>query len=184
MLLYSGGVDSMVCLKRLVRHGIVPFLFHFRCKKFTNEHERMIRKSARTISPKSPFYVFKPDTIGFDAFWNHRKDHEMYGINMGNGKKPFYPLNYCDVLLVGYHRYTAKFRKRAVRITPKGQKEIIDWVNKHRIKFHLKFPLENYHVWEIDREFKRFPRKLRKLAISTTRGYFKEGAFVPTEKKI
>jgi hypothetical protein len=182
VLLYSGGVDSMVCLKRLVKKGIVPFIFHFHCKKLTIRHEKMIRKSAKILSPKSPFYVFETKTIGFDAFWSRNASKTMFGINVGkNGldKIAFCPFQYADILVVGYHKYRGRFRKNAVRIIPQGQKDFIIWCKKCRLPFM--FPLERYRPTQIDREFERLPMKLKKLAISTTRGWFK-GIFLPTEK--
>ena len=173
----------MVCLKRLVKKGIVPFIFHFHSQKFTQKHERMIRKSAKILSPESPYYVFETKTIGFDAFWNEGTSNRMYGINIGKDgfdKTAIFPLEYCDVLVIGYHRYSGRFSKKLKqRIVPKGQKRIIDWVKEHHLPFM--FPLEKYRPTQIDREFERLPMKLKKLAISTTRGWFK-GTFVPTEK--
>jgi hypothetical protein len=179
LLLYSGGVDSMVCLKRLVKNGIVPFIFHFKVQKFKRKHERMIRKSAKLLSPKSPFYVFETGTIGFQARYGGKK-RGRYTYTVKVGKKDFNPLEYADKIVVGYHKYAGRFRK-GVHIVPQGQKEFIGWVKKHRLR--ITFPLENYTPYKIDREFEKFPVKLQKLAISTTRGWFK-GTFLPTEKKV
>ena len=58
LLMFSGGVDSTLCLHHLVEQGITPFLVHFKTKKLRRRHERMIRRVARHLSPRSPYYVF------------------------------------------------------------------------------------------------------------------------------
>jgi hypothetical protein len=179
VLLYSGGVDSIMCLKHLVDKGITPFLFHFKVKKFKLKHEKMIRKSAKLLSPNSPFYVFETETEGFVATYGMRKRKAYYVIHIQK-EKEFNPFECADKIVVGYHRYRGRHHKHGFQIFPEGQKEFIEWAKCHKLR--LMFPLEDYTPAKIEKEFRKLPLIIRRLAISTTRGYFK-GVFLPTEKK-
>lgn len=139
----------------------------------------MIRKSAKLLSPNSPFYVFETETEGFVALYGMRKRKAYYVIRI-QGEKEFNPFECADKIVVGYHRYRGRFHKNCFQLVPQGQKEFIEWAKRHKLR--LMFPLEDYTPAKIEKEFGKLPLSVRRLAISTTRGYFK-GVFLPTEKR-
>lgn len=184
ILLYSGGVDSVLCLKKIIERGITPFLFHFRTKKLTDRHERMIKRSARLLSPESPLYVFKTETDDYEAThdWGDLSNYEIY---MRKGKKCeyFVPLDYGDFVIIGYMRqvYSIGLGIDSRREFDCVARKFIDFAKKFNTPFI--FPLADYHRWEVDEEFKALPLNIRENTVSSTRDYdFGGGVFVKPKR--
>jgi len=177
ILLYSGGVDSVLCLKKVVEQGIIPFIFHFRTKKLTNKHEKMIRKTARLLSPKSPYYVFYTNTYSYEA-WHEWGDLSRYEIRRNDGKKSVYfnPIKHGDYVIIGYMRHVYSYNNNRREFNCTGKK-FIDFSKKFNPSFI--FPLADYHRWEADEEFKTLPLNIRMNTVSSTRDYdYGGGVFV------
>lgn len=178
ILMFSGGYESVVCLKRLVDEGVTPSLFHFKTKKFNNENERMIRKVTRIISPDSPYYIFNSYQTGYHAFleWHSSSgyDYPYYGINYKHhGKdKYFYPLLYGDRIVLGYTRWVYDDVNMDNRLCYKRyQNKFIDDCNKLNLPFV--FPLADMRRPQIDRELNSLPEIIKDNVISSTRRYAK-----------
>lgn len=179
ILLYSGGVDSIVCLNRLVKKGIVPLLWYFKEKDF--KYARQVRRTAKLLSPKSMFLSF--DVKEYDAFWTPQRGcpkEKRYGINFRKGKA-LYPMDFAKIVVVGYHKYMNRGPIRGIcfkgvcRHIPRGQKEFIEW--SRRLRLSLRFPLARYTPHQIEAEFAKLPENIRRLVVTDTRGYIEEGVF-------
>lgn len=171
LILYSGGVDSVLCLVKAVEQGIIPFIFHFHTQKLNKTHERMIRKTARLISPDSPFYVFETKTVGYRARADYPPDvcYEVC-IDDPDGKgKRLNPLDHADYVIIGYTKWLYPKRKGRMRPIKKHQNTFINGCKKFGSPFI--FPLADYTRNQIDEEFKKLPLEIRKNAVSTTRYY-------------
>lgn len=166
ILLYSGGVDSVLCLWKLVRQNIIPFIFHFYTWKLTKEAEKKIRKNAQVISPESPYYVFRPHTIDYLAC---KSEKYVYGIHMDEiAKKRFYPIQYGDVVVIGYlKKYGRGKRIHGDRGVP--QREFIRKCERYGWPFL--FPLSKLTAREIMNKFYSLPEDIQKNTVSTTRHY-------------
>lgn len=165
-LMYSGGVDSVVCLKKLVEKGITPILFHVRTWKINKTKERKIRRNARRLSPKSPLYVWKPRIIDYCA--SPSKNH-IYKIQLDETYDTFlYPLDYVDKLVLGYFREYGKGRRRKGEVAL-GQKQFI----KECAIYHhpIIIPLSKMTGREVDTEFLKLPPKVQQDTVSSTRFY-------------
>ena len=171
ILLYSGGVDSVVCLKILVDHGIVPKLLHFRTTKLTDEHEKMIKETSRTLSPKSVLMIVETETKDYEASWND----DWYAIKIKDDEM-FYPEQFAEVIFIGYFRDsgildTDSSVKKLGRV-PYGQTSFINRALKKAQKF--RFPLEYMTCKEIDALWKKLPENVRKNTLTSTRGWAKK----------
>ncbi len=177
VLMFSGGVDSVVCLHELVNQGIVPKLFFFRTYKVRDKHVALVRRNAKRISPESEFYVFSPRTIDYCACWQRRETAKRtYYIAMDEyGVNYFFPLNYCDVLVLGYVDRQPQGRKKGE--TGRAQPEVM----KHCLIYHADaflFPLMGKTTRDVDQIFDSLPEDARRDTLSTTRNYAFGGAYI------
>lgn len=169
LLLYSGGVDSVLCLKLLRDCKITPTLLHFRTTKLTDEHEAMIMRNVERLSPDSPILVTKTKTVDYIICQNNTtKDlDEMYGVHMLEDKTYFYPAKLADFIYVGYYRINDLPSGIEPDLTPKDFDEVIDIFHANP-KF--RFPLEFFTRLQIDKLFLKLPKEVRADTISSTRG--------------
>lgn len=177
LLLYSGGVDSILCLKRLVEKGIVPYIFHFWTKKLNKTHEKMIRKTARLLSPKSPFYVFKTDTYDYEAriAGQFLGDYEI----IIDDDEDFIPIQHADYIVIGYAKYIYPYKDEKYKYKSLQQQFI---EHCRIIQLPYLFPLASYTRDELDEEFMNLPEEVRMNTVSSTRDYDYGGkVFIPPE---
>jgi hypothetical protein len=170
ILLFSGGVDSTIVLKRLAGDGIVPIIFHCYPEYFTKAHERNVRKLARLISPKSPYYIFQMKRFRPSFLY----DYPYYEIPISDDES-LCPLHYGDEVIIGYSRWiyyifpNHRFHRGAT------QQLFIDYVRLLDLPF--RFPLADMRRTQLDAEFATLPHSLQALAVSDTRDYDFGGAF-------
>jgi hypothetical protein len=172
LLLYGGGVDSVVCLKKLVDEEIVPFIFHFKTGKMNKTHERMIKKTVKILSPNSPYYVFPINESGYHAVYD---SFGKYFIHLGQDKKGmFVPSKLFDIVVLGYTHlcYSEQCKKHGIRMS---QSDFIDIVKKYNLPF--KFPIANLTRIQTDKEFNKLPKEVKINTVSTTRNYDFGGVF-------
>lgn len=162
ILLYSGGVDSILCLKWLVERGIAPFIFHFKTRKLKRYHERMIRKTARMISPESPFYVFITKTMNYKALWSKNGEYHVL-LNDKGPKISMLLKDYGDIIVIGYTGYAPNDGRRRLST----QKLTIEQTKEYG--FPYVFPLANMRSSEIYKLWKSLPREIRNNTVSSTR---------------
>ena len=176
ILLYSGGVDSVLCLKKLVERGITPFIFHFRTTKLKKVHEKMIRKTARLLSPNSPFYVFNTKTKDYEAV-SPVNDLARYSVRI-NRRKEFFPLEHGDYVVIGYTGWVYRYDKNMRSCRGRGRQiDLIRLSEKHSLPFI--FPLAHHTRKQIDEEFGKLPQIIKENTVSSTRHYdFGGGVFV------
>ena len=169
-LMFSGGVDSIVCLSELVKQGIVPKLFLFQTWKMKNHHLQQIKRNARRISPKSQIYVFKPRTIDYCATWRSTCDRkDFYSIQMDeHNHEYFYPLELVDKLVIGYvdHNIRGKRKKGEIGL---AQPMLMNYAVQYR--YPLIFPLRGKTTRQVDEMFKALPIEVQKNTLSSTREY-------------
>jgi len=169
-LMFSGGVDSIVCLSELVKQGIVPKLFLFQTWKMKNYHVQQIKRNARRISPNSQIYVFKPRTIDYCATWETRCDSkDFYSVSMDEYcKHRFYPLELVNKLVIGYvdHEIRGKRRKGEIGL---AQPMLMNYAVQYR--YPLIFPLRGKTTRQVDEMFKALPIEVQKNTLSSTREY-------------
>jgi len=179
LLLYSGGVDSILCLKKLIDKGIVPYIFHFWTTKLKKKHEKMIRATARLLSPKSPFYVFRTSTENFEHGWNDV--YYKYWVLISeffNNYLTIYPIDYADYVVTGIMKHIYVCAENHQMYNGSGNnKEIIERLRIYN--FPYIFPLANYTRKQADQEFQQLPLNIRQNTVSTTRNYnYGGGIFV------
>lgn len=157
-LLYSGGVDSIVCLKMLHDQGITPVLFHFHDSLKT--HLKDVKKTAKLISPQSQLYIWTVDD--YQAYL--RGFNGNYYIQL-NRKPDFDPCSLVDKLVVGYYEKdvdkTHPVSKGAVRMR-KG----IKYLSKNP---KIVLPLRKLNQKQIEKIWKTLPKKARIRTLTTTR---------------
>jgi len=171
LLLYSGGVDSILCLKKLIDKGITPFIFHFWTRRLKKIHEKMIRKTARALSPKSPFYVFKTNT---DNFGHGLWDNHKYYVEMTNHFRIF-PIWHGDFIVTGVMKHIYEYGEGNQGYNRNR------WIIKKCEIYNLPylFPLADYTREQTDQEFQQLPLNIRQNTVSTTRNYnYGGGIFV------
>jgi len=128
--MFSGGVDSVVCLHKLVKQNIIPVLIHFKTGKLNSRHERQIKQIAKQLSPESPFYRFDTYQNGYYATWNLGSS-PYYSIRWKlHGKnKIFVPHSIADVVVLGYTRwiYYDYYHKVRYALASGTQRKFIDF---------------------------------------------------------
>jgi hypothetical protein len=176
-LMFSGGVDSVVCLSELIKQGVTPKLFLFQTWKMRECHIKQIKRNARRLSPKSQIYVFKPRTIDYIASWKTRCDSKkFYGVAMDEYDKNFFhPLELVDKLVIGYvdHNIRGKHRKGEIGL---AQPELMNYATLY--KYPLIFPLSGKTTRQVDELFKTLPKEVQENTISSTRAYKFGGAYL------
>jgi len=133
----------------------------------------MIRKTARLISPDSPFYVYETNTVGFRAMIPDLVPPDLMDYEVciddpdGKGKR-MRLLDHADYVIIGYTKWLYTKTKPLLKVKLVQQKFI-----KACKKFNMPFifPLANYTRKQTDDEFNQLPLEIRKNAISTTRYY-------------
>ena len=176
--MFSGGVDSIVCLSELVKQGKVPVLFIFQTWKMRKSHLQQIKRNAKRLSPKSPIYVYKPRTIDYIAGWRKiAEDKKVYYIHMDeyNDGKCFYPLRLVDELVLGYVDHECRGR-RANGELGRAQPEFVNHCVAH--KYPVIFPLLGKTTREVDELFNKLPAEIKKATVSSTRAYKFGGAYL------
>jgi hypothetical protein len=177
VLMFSGGVDSVVCIHELVKQGFVPKLFFFRTYKVKDSHVRLVRRNAKRLSPNSEFYIFSPRTIDFLASWqSHATAKHAYFVHMDEYEANYiYPLRYCDRLAIGYVNRECKGRRKGEtgRAQPEFMKQCLIY---HRDAFL--FPLLGKTTREVDQIFNSLPEDVKRDTVSTTRNYAFGGAYI------
>jgi len=168
LLLYSGGVDSILCLIKLVEQGITPFLFHFRTKKLTKTHEKMVKKTARLISPDSPLYVYETKTVGFRAVTPDLMNYEVCLEDPDGEGKTMKPLDHANYVVIGYTKYVYT-KIRPLLKAKMIQQRFIKSCKEFNLPFI--FPLADYTRKQTDKEFSQLPLEIRENTVSTTRYY-------------
>lgn len=160
--MYSGGIDSVLCLKLLREQGIVPLLFHFHTGKTKRRHERMIRKTAKLLSPESPYYVWKTKTSGYHAFF--AKNGE-YHVKMNDRGKvvTFMPEVVGDIIVIGYTGYDSNDSRYKLP----NQAFFIETCKRHNHRFM--FPLAGMRRRKVLEMFNKLPEEVRKNTVSSTR---------------
>lgn len=176
-LMFSGGVDSVVCLSELVKQNITPVLFVFQTWKMSKVVLKKIKFIAKTLSPKSPLYVYKPRTIDYHACFVFRSvDKKSYFIHMDEyGNDYFYPLRFVDKLVLGYVGRES-IGRRAKGELGLAQPEFITKATNYKMPFI--FPLGNKTTRDVDKIFKELPEEIRKNTVSSTRAYKFGGAYL------
>jgi hypothetical protein len=173
-LMYSGGVDSIICLKLLVEQNIIPILFHVKTAKMNQRHERCAKRNAKRLSPKSPYYTVKTHTLDYNASWTVKQSYFIYLDEWASMESCFCPMKYVDKLAIGYFRSIGG--KRAKGETGLGQPELIKWVETYNPPIIL--PLKDKTGKEIDKMFAQLPLEIQKDTISSTRFYKHNGQTV------
>ena len=175
--MFSGGVDSVVCLNELVKKGIVPKLFFFATYKVKKKHVKQIKRLAKLVSPDSELYVFYPHTIDFLAAWQRgERDKKTYYIHLDEtDDKFFYPLCYVDEVVLGYVDKQPRGR-RANGELGLAQPKLIRYCLNHKMSFV--FPLVGKSTREVDNLFDSLPEQVKKLTLSTTRCYAFGGSYL------
>lgn len=176
-LMFSGGVDSIVCLSELVKQGIVPKLFLFQTWKMKQAHVNQIKRNARRLSPKSQIYVYKPRTIDYVAGWQEGTENKkVYHVCLNEyHDKYFYPLRLVDKLVIGYVDRQPKGR-RANGELGRAQPKFIKYCTLH--KYPVLFPLIGKSTREVDELFNQLPAEVKKDTVSSTRAYKFGGAYL------
>jgi 3'-phosphoadenosine 5'-phosphosulfate sulfotransferase (PAPS reductase)/FAD synthetase len=171
-LMYSGGVDSVLCLKMLREQEITPVLFYIKTTKLKRKHIQSARRNAKRLSPKSPFYIIRPHTLDYNAVWDSKTlDYYVYLDEWANKEAAFHPLQYVDKIAVGYFRCIGG--KRAKGETGIGQPELIKFVRTYNLPIIL--PLKEKTGKEIDKMFSELPLDIQQDTVSSTR-FYKHGA--------
>lgn len=162
LLMYSGGVDSVICLKKLVDVGITPMIFHIE-ERGGSTYERMARRIASILSPKSFYYTFY--TSEFVAV----SDEDMTQYSVKLGKEGYlYPLDYADCVVLGFCKWIYDFHKSRYR-GKKLQQKFMEKCAKENLPYI--FPLKNMTRKQVDEEFRKLPNEIIKNTISDTRNY-------------
>jgi hypothetical protein len=177
-LMFSGGVDSVVCLAELVKQGVTPKLFIFQTWKMKQSHIDKIKRNAKRLSPKSPIYVYKPRTIDYLACWKKvATDKTIYFISLDeySDGKCFYPLKLVDKLVIGYVDHETKGR-RAKGELGRAQPEFVKHCIQH--KYPILFPLMNKSTRDVDKLFSKLSEDVKKDTVSSTRAYKFGGAYL------
>ena len=178
ILMFSGGVDSIVCLHELVKQGITPKLFFFQTYKVKKKHVEIVKRNAKRISPNSEFYVFKPRMIDYCGGYSlHDRAEKSYFIHMHeqDSLPEFYPLRYGDKVVLGYVDKEPKGRRKKGELGL-AQKEFVHHCVNHNFPFV--FPLLNKTTREVDEIFKSLPVEVQKDTLSTTRDYHFGGSYL------
>lgn len=122
----------------------------------------MIRKTAKLLSPESPFYVLKTKTSGYHAFWSGNGE---YHVRM-NDKGPtctFMPKVYGDIVVIGYTGWDSN----DARCKLPTQSLVI---KETKIRdFPFMFPLADIRNQKILEMFNDLPEEIRKNVVSSTR---------------
>jgi hypothetical protein len=159
-LMFSGGVDSIVCLKMLQEQGIIPILFYCESDIYRECHwSKSIKKTAKLLSPKSQLYIF--DVKEYKAFITGNGD---YGITLKDGTI-FYPYKCVDKLIVGFFEKDID-KKHPIKKGNVGMKEAIRVLNKNP---KLEFPLRHLARTKIERIWKTLPLEVKKNTLTTSR---------------
>jgi hypothetical protein len=172
-LMYSGGIDSVLCLKLLVEQNVTPIIFHVKTTKLTRNHERAARKNAKVISPMSPYYTIKTHTLDYNAAWTTKQKYFVYLDEWANEDDSFKPLEHVDKIAIGYFRNVGK---RIQGDTGIGQPEIIKTSGIYNLPMF--FPLKDKTSKEIDKMFSELPLEIQKNTVSSTRFYKHNGQTV------
>lgn len=189
ILLFSGGVDSTACLQLMKNQ--TPILFYFETTKL-NGKEQYVKKLAKSISRYSPFYTFRPATVGYVAsLMSSPYIRYLYSIKMDNDNF-FYPATFNRQVNFGYFSKNPSktIRKKIDSISPLrmdkngkkffcyplGQEKLIDEL-KHFPETYG-FPLKDLKLFEIDEITNELPEDVKKLIVSSTRPYYPN--FIPT----
>jgi len=159
VLLYSGGIDSVLCLKLLREQGIIPYIFHFKTWKLIRKHEHMIRKTARLLSPESPFYVFETKTENYKALWGRGEYH----VFLDNNGRTLRPLDYGDKVVIGYTGYDSNDGRRRL------QTQVLTIKESEFYDYPYVFPLANMRKSQILQMFMDLPKEVRVNTVSSTR---------------
>lgn len=174
--MFSGGVDSTLCLDLLVNEGATPNIFHFRTTKLNGDHEKRIRKIVRLLSPKSPYYTFRSWCKDYSAHMDESFPYYAVRWRHHGKRKWFEPLMYVDNVVLGYTRwlYWTHEDQRAYR---GNQRVFIKNCEMNNLPF--RFPVCKLKRPELDAMFMAMPVKIRQLVVSSTRHYdFGGGSFV------
>jgi len=166
--MFSGGVDSTVCLEKLVRQGIKPILFYFHTDKMLlKSFGRKIREIARYLSPSSPFYTFW--THSYSPTW--LEHYPYYAVRLKhNGKnKWLYPLNLADKVAIGYTRFLYYYDEGCSEFRGSTQEKFIEFCKLYKLPYL--FPLADMRRKEVDVLFQELPEYVKERVVSTTRGY-------------
>lgn len=166
ILLYSGGVESILCLKMLRDKGITPFLFHFRTKKLKPKHEKMIRRTAKLLSPKSPLYIFETKTDDYLASYSTNGE---YHVHLNKRGTTMMMQKYGDVIIVGYTGYDSMDGRRKLRTHFHGS---------GFLKRQFLFPLLGKRKSKISNLFKQLSDEVRQNTVSSTKFYRGDWAVV------
>jgi hypothetical protein len=176
-LMFSGGVDSIVCLSELVKQGLIPKLFLFQTWKMKDSHVKQIKRNAKRLSPKSQIYVFKPRTIDYIGSWRERCDSKkFYDVAMDEyGHNFFCPLELVDKLVIGYVDHEVRGKRKDGEIGL-AQPTLMNYAIQY--KYPLMFPLRGKTTREVDEMFKQLPKEVQENTVSSTRAYKFGGAYL------
>lgn len=163
ILMYSGGVDSILCLKMLRDQGITPFLFHIKTQKLKRRHERMIRKTARLLSPESPFYVWETKTRNYTASWGKNGEYHVF---LTKNNVTLMPQNMADIIVMGYTGWDSNDGRRKLR----NQTMLLKQSRERGFPFM--FPLADMRKTQVNQLFNQLPIEIRMNTVSSTR-FFK-----------
>lgn len=176
VLMFSGGVDSTLCLKFLVDRGEVPFLFYVKTEKLKRKHMIKARRIAREISPDSTFYVFESTERDYRALYED--EYPYYYIRMKrSGKDKFLsPLLFADKVVLGYNNWIYYTEDNQRKFRGKTQRAFIKFIRKYSLPFEL--PLINISRPHIDKQLDVLSQHIKENIVSSTRSYLPFCEFV------
>jgi hypothetical protein len=156
-LMYSGGVDSIVCLKLLRDQGITPYLIHFQYDSLKRYFKR-VKKTAKILSPDSKIYVWDVDYYQACTWIDGN-----YHIKLSD-KINFYPADYFDKLIIGY--FEGDIPSYPIDRGKIGMKEGIQYLLKNP---KIILPLRFMSKTEIERIWKTLPLEVRVNTLTSSR---------------
>lgn len=172
VLLYSGGKDSLLCLKHLVDEGHDPTILHFQTKKISDYYERLIRRNAMRIHRTPYYYVIKTETENYNAAYSYETG--LYSVYLDEEEEnSIYPHEYGDPVYIGL-----------VASDNKSMKEGIRFLQIYRPE-RYRFPLGDSKFSKIIENWEELPIEIRRDTISSTVMNFEEwgGKFVGTNEE-
>lgn len=172
LLMYSGGVDSLLCLKQLYEEGIAPIIVHVKTKKLTSYLERKIKRNAKNISPKSPYYVYNAYTKNYFAFYAPTKclihGHPMVYYVTLIGRHVLIPQQMANKIVLGYSKKDGIGDSVSRFLKACKQYKINDFILPLAEKLHE----------DCMNEWLKFSEQIRKNTVSSTRNWDYGGIYV------